>query len=165
MDDDGNTIDFYLSRMRNTAAVKSFLGKALHGLNDWEKPTVVSTDKALTYAAALAALKQDGRCPEETRHRQSAARPASSSAPSVSARPPWPRQRSFSTSGQIKATGSDNPTINSRLRAPSTTTCNRAFVRIADQARASAAPRSACRTWPIGHLENPLPRRGACLIR
>jgi transposase-like protein len=66
----GNTIDFYLSPTRNTAAAKRFLGKALLGLKDWEKPTVINTDKAPTYAAALAELKQEGRCPEETRHRQ-----------------------------------------------------------------------------------------------
>ena len=43
----GNTIDFYLSPTRNTAAAKRFLGKALNGLKDWEKPTVINTDKAL----------------------------------------------------------------------------------------------------------------------
>jgi transposase, IS6 family len=66
----GNTIDFYLSPTRNTAAAKRFLGKALNGLKDWEKPTVINTDKAPTYAAALAELKKEGRCPEQTRHRQ-----------------------------------------------------------------------------------------------
>ncbi len=30
----GNTIDFYLSPTRNTAAAKRFLGKALNGLKD-----------------------------------------------------------------------------------------------------------------------------------
>ncbi len=66
----GNTIDFYLSPTRNTAAAKRFLGKALNGLKDWEKPSVINTDKAPTYAAALAELKQAGRCPEETQHQQ-----------------------------------------------------------------------------------------------
>ena len=70
VDKDGNTIDFYLSPARNIAAAKRFLGKALHGLKDWRKPTVINTDKAPTYAAASAELKQEGRCPEETRHRQ-----------------------------------------------------------------------------------------------
>jgi DDE domain len=65
----GNTIDFYLSPTRSTAAAKRFLGKALNGLEGWEKPSVINTDKAPTYAAALAELKQEGRCPEETLHR------------------------------------------------------------------------------------------------
>ena len=58
VDKGGNTIDFYLSPTRNAAAAKRFLGKALHGLKDWEKPTVINTDKAPTYAAASAGLKQ-----------------------------------------------------------------------------------------------------------
>ena len=47
-----------------------FLGKTLDGLKDWEKPTVINTDKAPTYAAALAELKKEGKCPKETQHRQ-----------------------------------------------------------------------------------------------
>ena len=70
VDKHGNTIDFYLSPTRTTAAAKRFLGKTLNGLKDWEKPTVINTDKASTYAAALAELKKEGRCPEETLHRQ-----------------------------------------------------------------------------------------------
>ena len=50
----GNTIDFDLSPTRNTKAAKRFLGKALQGLKDWEQPRVINTDKAATYAAALA---------------------------------------------------------------------------------------------------------------
>jgi transposase-like protein len=38
----------------------------LNGLKDWEKPTVINTDKAPTYAAALAQLKKEGKCPEDT---------------------------------------------------------------------------------------------------
>ena len=66
----GNTIDFYLSPTRNTAAAKRFLGKALRGLKDWEQPDVINTDKAPTYAAALAELKKEGKCPKHTVHRQ-----------------------------------------------------------------------------------------------
>ncbi len=66
----GDTIDFYLSPTRNTAAAKRFLAKALRGLKDWEKPHVINTDKAPTYAAALAELKKEGKCPEHTAHRQ-----------------------------------------------------------------------------------------------
>jgi IS6 family transposase len=62
-------IDFYLSPTRNTKAAKRFLGKALQGLKDWEKPRVINTDKAPTYAA-LAELKAEGKCPKDMRHRQ-----------------------------------------------------------------------------------------------
>jgi transposase-like protein len=65
-----NTIEFYLSPTGNTAAAKRFLGKALNGLKDWEVPRVINTDKAPTYAAALAELKKEGRCPDDTVHRQ-----------------------------------------------------------------------------------------------
>ena len=66
----GATIDFYLSSTRNTAAAKRFLGKALKGLKPWEMPDVINTDKAPTYGAALAALKKEGKCPDNTVHRQ-----------------------------------------------------------------------------------------------
>ena len=66
----GNTIDFYLSSTRNTKAAKQFLGKALRGMKDWELPEVLNTDKAPTYAGAIAALKAEGKCPNKTRHRQ-----------------------------------------------------------------------------------------------
>lgn len=66
----GNTIDFYLSPTRNAKAAKRFLGKALNGLKDWEKPTVINTDKAPTYGIAIAHLKAEGKCPEELVHRQ-----------------------------------------------------------------------------------------------
>jgi len=41
---DENTIDFYLSATRNTATAKRFLGKALQGLKNWEKPRIINTD-------------------------------------------------------------------------------------------------------------------------
>ena len=66
----GNTIDFYLSAARNTKAAKRFLGKALRGLKEWEQPEVLNTDKAQTYAAAIAELKTEGKCPKERWHRQ-----------------------------------------------------------------------------------------------
>ena len=64
----GDTIDFYLSATRNTKAAKRFLGKALRGWKDWELPEVVNTDKAPT--GAIAELKAEGKCPQDTRHRQ-----------------------------------------------------------------------------------------------
>ena len=63
----GNTIDFYLSATRNTKAAKRFLGKALRGLKEWEQPEVLNTDKAPAYAAAIAELKAEGKCPKDTR--------------------------------------------------------------------------------------------------
>jgi transposase-like protein len=42
----------------------------LGGLKDWEWPEVINTDKAPTYAAALAELKTEGKCPADTLHRQ-----------------------------------------------------------------------------------------------
>ena len=66
----GNTIDFYLSSTRNTKAAKRFLGKVLRGMKDWELPEVLNTDKAPTYAGAIAELKAEGKCPKDTRHRQ-----------------------------------------------------------------------------------------------
>ncbi|TCT27934.1 IS6 family transposase [Martelella mediterranea] len=66
----GNTIDFYLSPTRNAKAAKRFLGKALNGLKDWEKPTFINTDKAPTYGIAIAQLKAEGRCPNDLVHRQ-----------------------------------------------------------------------------------------------
>ena len=64
VDKHGDTIEFYLSPTRNTAAAKRFLGKAFRGLKDWEQPTVINTDKVPTYAAALAELKKEGKCPK-----------------------------------------------------------------------------------------------------
>ena len=70
LDEGGDTIDFYFSPTRNMKAAKKFLGKALGRLKDWEKPRVLNTDKAPTYAAAIAELKREGRCPPETERRQ-----------------------------------------------------------------------------------------------
>ena len=69
-DKEGNTIDLYLSPTRNAKAAKRFLGKALHRLKDWEKPEVINTDKAPTYGIAISELKVEGKCPEDTVHRQ-----------------------------------------------------------------------------------------------
>ena len=34
------------------------------------EPTVINTDKAPAYAAALVELRKEGKCPQETLHRQ-----------------------------------------------------------------------------------------------
>ena len=70
VDKHGDTIDFYLSPTRSTQAAKRFLAKSLTGLKAWEKPVVINTDKAPSYAAAIAELKKEGKCPKETEHRQ-----------------------------------------------------------------------------------------------
>jgi len=66
----GNTIDFYLSQTRNAKAAKRFLGKAMNGLTDWEKPKVINTNKAPTYGTAIWELKAEGKCPKELVHRR-----------------------------------------------------------------------------------------------
>ena len=66
----GDTIDFYLSPTRNAKAAKRFLGKALRGLKDWEKPTKLNTDKAPSYGVATTELKREGKLGQETVHRQ-----------------------------------------------------------------------------------------------
>ena len=70
VDKEGDTIDFHLSPTRNTKAAKRFLGKALNGLKDWQKPLKINTDKASTSGPAIADLKKEGKLPDETLHRQ-----------------------------------------------------------------------------------------------
>lgn len=42
----------------------------MNDLKDWEKPTVINTDKAPTYGIAIAELKAEGKCPGGLVHRQ-----------------------------------------------------------------------------------------------
>ncbi len=70
VDKEGNTIDFYLSPTRNTRAAKRFLGKALGGVKSWAHPRVINTDKAPAYSVAIDELKQEGKCAQDTQHRQ-----------------------------------------------------------------------------------------------
>ncbi len=70
IDKDGHTIDFYLSPTRNAKAAKRFLGKSIKGLSNWFFPRKLNTDKASTYTAAIQELKQEGKLPPETEHRQ-----------------------------------------------------------------------------------------------
>ena len=39
-------------------------------IEEWEQSEVLNTDKAPAYAAAIAELKAEGKCPKDTRHRQ-----------------------------------------------------------------------------------------------
>ena len=70
IDKQGHTIDFYLSSARTIQAAKRFLGKALRSLKPWERPSVINTDKAPTYAVAIKQLKDEGMCPKGLEHRQ-----------------------------------------------------------------------------------------------
>ena len=70
IDKRGDTIDFYLSSTRNTKAAKRFLGKALKGMKSWAHPQTINTDKTPTFGPAIAELKKEGKCPEDTVHRQ-----------------------------------------------------------------------------------------------
>jgi IS6 family transposase len=49
VDEQGQTIDFYLSQTRNTKAASRFLSKALNGFKVGERPSVIHTDRATTY--------------------------------------------------------------------------------------------------------------------
>lgn len=70
LDKHGNTIDFYLSRTRNTNAAKLFLSKALKSIPEYYHPRSINTDKNPTYGKAIAELKATGRCPQDLEHRQ-----------------------------------------------------------------------------------------------
>ena len=70
VDEQGHTIDFYLSQTRNTKAAKRFLHKALKGFKEEQRPSVIYTDKAPSYGKAIASLKREGTLADTTEHRQ-----------------------------------------------------------------------------------------------
>lgn len=70
IDNQGHTIDFYLSHTQNARAAKRFLAKALKRFKSWERPHVINTDKAASYAVALKQLKEKGLCSPNLEHRQ-----------------------------------------------------------------------------------------------
>jgi transposase, IS6 family len=70
VDEQGHTIDFYLSQTRKSKAAKRFLGKALQGFKEEEKPSLIHSDKAPTYGKAIAALRREGKFPDTIAHRQ-----------------------------------------------------------------------------------------------
>lgn len=70
IDGRGNTIDFYLSRTRNSHAAKLFLSKSLRKLAEWQRPKTINTDQNPAYGKAITALKSEGRLPELLIHRQ-----------------------------------------------------------------------------------------------
>ena len=70
IDKDGNTIDFYLSRTRNTKAAKRFLGKALKSMPSYSHPKTINTDKNSSYIKAIKQLQDEGKCSVDVEHRQ-----------------------------------------------------------------------------------------------
>lgn len=63
-------MDFYLSHNRNLQAAKTFLSKALRAFKDYEHPTLINTDKAHAYGAAISKLKREGQCSVRLTHRK-----------------------------------------------------------------------------------------------
>lgn len=70
MDKHGKPIDFYLSDTRNATVAKWFLGNALRGLQDWEKPHVINIDKARTYGTAISERKAECKYQQGIEHCQ-----------------------------------------------------------------------------------------------
>ena len=70
LDKTGNTMDFYLSKTRNTNAAKIFLGKALKSIPEYSHPQSINTDKNPIYGKAIAELKVTGKCLPQLEHRQ-----------------------------------------------------------------------------------------------
>ncbi|WP_188064735.1 IS6 family transposase [Dietzia sp. ANT_WB102] len=58
----GDTLDFYLSTRRSTASAKRFLAKTLRSTRHHGQPRVICTDKNPALAAAITALKAEGKC-------------------------------------------------------------------------------------------------------
>src|SRR3546814_19205869 len=61
----GDTIDFNLSPTRSAKVAKRILGKALRGLEHWEKTATFTTDKATSYGAAITELKHEEKLERE----------------------------------------------------------------------------------------------------
>ncbi|PGR55104.1 IS6 family transposase [Bacillus thuringiensis] len=69
VDSEGNTIDFYLSKMRDHKAAKRFFKKALR-FSHVSKPCVITVDKNPAYPIAIKKLKNEKKIPEDTLTRQ-----------------------------------------------------------------------------------------------
>ncbi|EOP51470.1 transposase [Bacillus cereus VD136] len=69
VDSEGNTIDFYLSKSRDTQAAKRFFKKALAASHIC-KPRVITVDKNPAYSVAIQELKEEKRMPEGIQIRQ-----------------------------------------------------------------------------------------------
>jgi len=69
VDSVGNTIDFYLSKTRDTKAAKRFFKKALRSFHV-SKPRVLTVDKNPAYPIAIEELKNEKKMPVGIRLRQ-----------------------------------------------------------------------------------------------
>ncbi|MGZ9817248.1 IS6 family transposase [Peribacillus simplex] len=69
VDSDGNTIDFYLSELRDKQAAKRFFKKALAACHS-TTPRVITVDKNPFYPVAIQELKEEKSMPEGIRVRQ-----------------------------------------------------------------------------------------------
>ena len=69
VDSEGNTIDFYLSELRDKQAAKRFFKKALATCHS-TTPRVITVDKNPVYPVAIQELKEEKSMPEGIRVRQ-----------------------------------------------------------------------------------------------
>ncbi|CAK8583617.1 IS6 family transposase IS240C [Priestia megaterium] len=69
VDSEGNTIDFYLSKTRDTEAAKRFFKKALRSFHV-SKPRVITVDKNPAYPMAIEELKNQKKMPVGIQLRQ-----------------------------------------------------------------------------------------------
>jgi transposase, IS6 family len=69
IDEQGNTIDFYLSHRRNAKAAIRFLKKLIKN-NPLCDVNVINTDKNLAYQQAIRELKQEGILAKRVKHQQ-----------------------------------------------------------------------------------------------
>ena len=69
VDSEGNTIDFYVSKNRNTKSAKRFFKKAL-AFSHVSTPRVIAVDKNPAYPVAIEELKEEKKIPEGIQIRQ-----------------------------------------------------------------------------------------------
>ena len=60
VDKKGGTIDFFLSHKRDSKSAKRFFKKILNKLKDYERPSIITTDKNPAYNSAIEDLKKEG---------------------------------------------------------------------------------------------------------
>jgi transposase-like protein len=70
VDKNGTTIDFFLSHKRDSKSAKRFFKQALRKLKDYERPSIINTDKNPAYNSAIEDLKKEGLLNINTEHRK-----------------------------------------------------------------------------------------------
>jgi len=70
VDSRGCTVDFYLSPRLKSKSEYRFMGKILKTARRGKIPREINTDKAHTYARALALLKREEKCQPDVEHLQ-----------------------------------------------------------------------------------------------